>query len=96
VNTRLAILDEVNDERERQDRLKAAGKFAKTCADAMSNEKRLAVLAEEFGEVAREVCDQRPAEPPPDNLRVELIQVAAVCLAWIEGLDEDARWDDRE
>lgn len=41
-----------------------------------------AVLGEEFGEVC-----QAWLERDTDNLRVELIQVAAVAIAWIENLD---------
>ncbi len=40
---------------------------------------KAAVLAEECGEVARAVLDKYA-----DLLRVELVQVAAVALAWLE------------
>ena len=87
-------------ERERQEELKAQGKFPWSCGDTVTlNEigllrsiipsEKLAVLAEEFGEVSREVCEglakQRPVNE--DRLRAELTQVAAVCLAWLESLD---------
>lgn len=39
------------------------------------------VLAEECGEVARAVLDS-----DPESLRNELIQVAAVAVAWLEGM----------
>jgi hypothetical protein len=42
---------------------------------------RLAVLHEEAGEVARAVMERSDAD-----LRDELIQVAAVCHAWLEAL----------
>jgi hypothetical protein len=42
-----------------------------------------AVLAEECGEVARAVLDQES----DDHLRAELVQVAAVAVAWLESLD---------
>jgi NTP pyrophosphatase (non-canonical NTP hydrolase) len=42
---------------------------------------KAAVLAEECGEVARAVLDNRP-----DDLRTELVQVAAVAVAWLESL----------
>jgi hypothetical protein len=42
---------------------------------------KLAVLAEEFGEVARAVL-----EDDPINLTEELVQVAAVAVAWLEAL----------
>lgn len=45
---------------------------------------KLAVLAEEFGEVANALLERDGA-----NLKVELIQVAAVCLKWLEAFNED-------
>lgn len=81
------ILEEVRLERLRQDRLKAEGKFSWNCADDVSDLERLPVLTEETGEVARAICDKNQK-----NLREELIQVAAVAIAWVEGL---ARRDER-
>lgn len=42
---------------------------------------KVAVLSEECGEVARAVLDHAPAA----DLRDELVQVAAVAVAWLEG-----------
>lgn len=42
---------------------------------------RVAVLTEECGEVARAVLDQ-----DRDGLRAELVQVAAVAVAWLESM----------
>lgn len=42
-------------------------------------ERKLSVLAEEFGEVAMALNDEDYA-----NLMIELVQVMAVCSAWIE------------
>ncbi len=42
---------------------------------------KAAVLAEEAGEVARAVLDR-----DDQQLRAELVQVAAVAVAWLEGL----------
>lgn len=56
----------------------------------------LAVLAEEFGEAAMEVCKGavRPFEHrPPTLLRAELVQVAAVAARFISAMDA---WADRE
>lgn len=47
-------------------------------------DKKVSILAEEFGEVAHAVL-----EGDTDNLRDELIQVAAVCVAWLES---EAGW----
>lgn len=44
---------------------------------------KLAVLTEELGEVARAMLDG-----DRDDLRRELVQVAAVAVAWLEGLEE--------
>lgn len=45
---------------------------------------KVAVLGEEFGEVARAVLDGDAA-----GLRTELAQVAAVCVAWLESLEAE-------
>lgn len=82
-NTALSL---IVSERNRQEVLKSAGKFRHTCADAdLSHTSCLPVLAEEFGEVARAVC-----EKDGGNLCEELTQVAAVCLAWLEGMEAKA------
>jgi NTP pyrophosphatase (non-canonical NTP hydrolase) len=94
-------------ERERQEKLKAEGKFLFTCADEVDETVKLAVLAEEFGEVAKEVTEltimydkiiQGKITEDDINtqeiqnykkLRTELIQVAAVCVAWVEAIDRE-------
>ncbi len=45
---------------------------------------RAIVLSEECGEVARAVLDK-----DDENLRAELVQVAAVAVAWLEYLTRD-------
>ncbi len=45
---------------------------------------RTLVLGEEFGEVCRAVLEGDEA-----NLREELIQVAAVAVAWVEAIDRE-------
>jgi hypothetical protein len=82
------ILAEVHDERERQEQLCAQGFFEATCAGQLTELERLAVLAEEFGEVAHEIGDLVAGKTlDRAALRVELIQLAAVAVAWVEGLD---------
>lgn len=97
-------LQDISKERYRQEELRKLGKFDWTCADPLqSNTRKLAVLAEEFGEVAHEVTEEiivldKLAKDPceanhikkayRDRLRKELIQVAAVCVAWVEGLED--------
>jgi len=89
------ILHMVLQERARQDALVAAGKLPFNCADPMIDQGgdhalKLAVLGEEFGEVAKEVYElsvfESEAEDPLQKLRTELIQVAAVAVAWAESL----------
>lgn len=91
MSSRGQLLLSIAHERERQDELKAAGKFSKTCADDMLDPEKLAVLAEEFGEVARLVCESVISidRRNPRELMKELTQVAAVCLAWCEALREE-------
>jgi NTP pyrophosphatase (non-canonical NTP hydrolase) len=79
-------------ERLRQEELCASGKFNWTLAHAgqFTLADGLVVLAEEFGEVAKEVCDSGFGNGgPPDLslLRTELVQLAACCVAWVEGID---------
>jgi len=82
-------LAEIYKERLRQEELKAAGRFSFTCADdGLSLGEKLAVLGEEFGEVARAVLEamEKVNDVHGVNLRKELIQVAAVAMAWAESL----------
>lgn len=52
--------------------------------------KWLAILGEEFGEVSKAVCEQLQSKFHPlalrENLEIELVQIAAVCIQWIECL----------
>lgn len=75
-----AIQAAVIQERIRQDEL-FPGKWELEDDKLMQN-RRLVILAEEFGEVARAIIDD-----DQENLDVELVQVAAVAIAWLE-----ARW----
>lgn len=87
------ILNEIKTERLRQEEMKREGRFLYTCADdGLTNAEKMTVLLEEVGEVAREVLTQegrrlaRDTVGTKEALRKELIQVAAVSLAWIEAL----------
>ncbi len=69
-------------ERLRQQMLVELGRIPFHCAmPDISGEAKLAVLVEEVGEVARALNDRT-------ELVEELIQVAAVALAWIESLEK--------
>jgi hypothetical protein len=95
--SRARAYDDIDAERERQERLLREGKFLWTCADPrQSNVRRLAVLAEEFGEASRNVTEEMirldkgnaaGAADAVRALRKELVEVAAVAVAWLEALD---------
>ena len=51
----------------------------------------LAILAEEFGEVSKEVNEFHFRHHREKELRAELLQTAAVCVAMIESLDRNGK-----
>lgn len=85
-----AVLHAVRDERIRQEVLKAEGRFNHTPADfSMTAAERLATIAEEVGEVARHVLQEEhlthDGVSNDGDLDKELVQVAALAVAWLEG-----------
>ena len=68
----LIIFEKIKEERLRQDN--------KWGVQNHSDEKWTCIAAEEFGECAKEVLEQKN----PDNFNNELIQLAAVIVAWLE------------
>lgn len=95
----LDLLYEVMEERERQSRLLAAGRIPYDCASpSVLCTAKLPVLMEEVGEVSVEINnildpnlnDVVRAHARRD-LRAELIQVAAVAVAWAESLTPEVR-----
>jgi len=93
-----SVVRHVLDERARQEQLRRDGKFHATCAtlgpEAMTTFECFTVLGEEVGEVARAVLEY--SSPKADThvtkqrLYQELIQVAAVSLAWASRLRDDS------
>lgn len=84
------VLAEVYRERERQEQ-KCAMNGWTSCSDLRTPDgMRLAILGEEFGEVATTLIDD---DGTPDDFadliarRAELVQVAAVAVAWAEAVD---------
>lgn len=73
---RAEIIEEIIAERARQDELFGPGNVLYTTENEST---RLAVLSEEHGEVAKAIL-----EGDEQGMRIELIQVAAVALAWLE------------
>ncbi len=85
-------LEAVAAERDRQEakcaEKRAEGEDWRTCADPLcTDDIRLAVITEEFLEVVKEINDARAEHRDPGpNLLVELVQLAAVSVAWAEHL----------
>ena len=74
------IFRAIEAERERQD-----NKFPGQWLGKMTYGLRLAILTEEVGEVARAILEQG-ADSRGQDLETELVQVAAVCVAWLESM----------
>jgi len=92
MNTEKA-LQLVERETKRQVTLKNQGRFRYTCADAeLSDAEKLTILVEEVGEAARQVLGQpyRPLvmndEGSREELKKEVIQIAAIAVNWIRSL----------
>lgn len=90
IETMGRVLEEVSLERRRQERKgmehRARGQgHWRSCADPLlPTERKLAILGEEYGEVAKALNEEWVGQPA--NLREELIHVAAVAVAWAESL----------
>jgi len=80
----------IEQERLSQQVCKDKGKFKFICSDKEMNElEKIAVLTEETGEVATAVLVREGlATDKNTNLKKELVQVAAVAVAWLESLEE--------
>lgn len=79
----------VHNERERQEQLLKAGKFLFTCSSPVVDpQRKLRVLVEEIGEVAEAIEKVEMEKLDAKNFLIsELIQSAAVCVAWLESLE---------
>jgi hypothetical protein len=71
----LSATNAVLEERDRQDVKWGSQRM-------LSDREWLAILVEEVGEAAKDILDKKP-----DGLKVEVTQVAAVALAWLECLE---------
>lgn len=79
-------LTDVAWERTKQNRYRDAGRFEYTAADDTTDFHKLAMLVEEVGEVSRELQKERVE---CQDLYMELIQVAAIALAWCEWINRE-------
>lgn len=83
------ILEAIWKERDRQEALRLAGKFTHTAASPdLPDGYRLAALMEEVGEASEAVLEANGfiGKPKGTDLKSELVQVAAICCAWLETL----------
>jgi len=89
----------ISTERDRQERLFLQGKHSFTCASRTACvTRKLRILVEEIGEVANaidqlEIAESRESNALKEwrlNLRMEIVQVAAVCVAWLESFEVPA------
>lgn len=72
----------IDDELARQRKLQAEGRFEFTAGDyQITHEQRLAILVEEVGEVAKAINER------DQGIAAELVQCAAVCVAWLRLLE---------
>jgi NTP pyrophosphatase (non-canonical NTP hydrolase) len=77
--TRSEIFIRITAERDRQD-----AKYGPSSLANCEPGAKLAIVVEEIGEVARAMVDAKGNVS--ENLRDELTQVAACCVAWLESL----------
>lgn len=80
----------VSEERIRQQMLLRSGKILFNCASpVVCRGRKFRVLAEELGEVAKAIDDlERGVKRSAVDLQAELVQVAAVSVAWLESFQE--------
>lgn len=88
---RFQAIAEILTERERQDVLKAEGRFKYTLADdGLDDMEKVYTILEEITEAGKNVMAQRgnvtDGETDHAALRKEIVQVAALSLAWLEVL----------
>lgn len=87
------VFTQVRAERARQEWLWKEGKIPSTCASKIvPYSDKFVVLVEEVGEVARAIqaviaADKWAPEAEIAHLREELVQVAAVAVAWLESME---------
>jgi hypothetical protein len=86
------IMLAIGNERRRQDELVRDGKLPFNCADPkIPGCEKTEVIGEEYGEVCKASYELRtwnggPTDALKKQLRIELIQLAATTVAWLESL----------
>lgn len=85
------VIHKITRERHRQESLIQTGKIIGDVKDPEEEDTlKLAILAEEFGEVANAVLESdRGNRSTREHMLLELIQVAAVACAWAESMERE-------
>jgi hypothetical protein len=84
------VFERIAQERVRQQELLRSGKITFSCSSPIVDDNRkLRVLTEEVGEVAEAIdaLENKNDRKRFDHLREELVQVAAVAVAWLEAME---------
>src|SRR5688572_1972987 len=88
---RVGIYSAIDSERKRQAE-KWGGRYQRGVGDCCSLSVdplvKMAVLSEEVGEVGRALLDSGTTAYCDEAVRAELVQVAAVAVAWLESLTD--------
>lgn len=94
IGTRADVITLIHQERDRQNALVAEGDIPWNCSTIKVNPaSKLCVLVEEIGEVAEAVLMLHDGFTVMrrEHLVTELVQVAAVCVGWMEALEAPAK-----
>lgn len=75
------IFEAISNERARQD---AKFGWPNRGLASVNDWKKLAILMEEVGEVSNALLERAVGDDTTQHVRQELLQVAAVCVAWLE------------
>ena len=86
----MTVFERIAQERVRQRELYLTGEITFEVASTVpDNNRKLRVLTEEVGEVAEAIdfLEDDDTKVRREHLRTELVQVAAVAVAWLEALE---------
>lgn len=84
--TQTEIFDRIKQERICQEHFLEKNIIPYSAASSVPDFNKLSILMEEVGEIAKNLNDRHKGEEYLINLKLELIQTAAVCVAWLESL----------
>ena len=89
----MAVFERIAQERLRQRELLREGKILFNCdSPIVSDDRKLRIATEELGEIAKAIDDVeftggKSKYHTHEDIRTELTQLAAVCVAWLESFE---------